>query len=84
MTLKYADDLSLLQQINLGKHTLKLQNSVVSFLTNFKKQTGHGLDYTKVELTKEIERIAAFTRLNKMVLNKKKTQVEVFNRSRTN
>ena len=83
LRLKYVDDLSILENLNLPTKTFLLPPPIFPTVPNFRERTGHALDHSKCELVQEMKRLVDFTKQNRMVLNKKKTQVALFNRSKT-
>ena len=81
LNLKYVDDMSVLEPIDLRKQLTLNENRETP--DNFRARTGHKLPPDQSEVYKEIKRISNYTQENQMKLNLQKTKLMVFNSSTT-
>ena len=79
--LKYFDDLSLLEAINL-QTDLKEDLRDLERPLNYHNRTGHVLDGDKIKTIAKLQEINKFAKMKQMVLNSQKTKIMVFNKSK--
>ena len=77
--LKYFDDLSLLEAINL-KEALKNDQRPKQYPIMYHQITGHRQDDKKLRTVSKVKEIQQFTESNKMVLNSDKSRAMLFNK----
>ena len=80
MHLKYFDDVSLLEAINL-KDTLKTDKRVHQKPLDYHYRTGHMIDSGQLRTVKKLEDVRSFAKDHKMVQNSSKTKIMLFNKS---
>ena len=78
--LKYFDDVSMLEAINLKKCPKKDQTNL-QFPLNYHDRTGHVLINDEVKTFEKLQEIKHFAESNQMVISSKKTKIMVFNKS---
>ena len=76
--LKYVDDFSLAETINLAQQLIKLPVSERPQPDNFHSRTGHALELKNSRVFKKLEDTEKFAEMNKMKINHRKTKVIVF------
>ena len=78
--LKYFDDVSLLEALNL-KESLKNEERALERPLNFHQRTGHVICEEKFQTLQKVKDVQIFTKNSEMVLNSAKTKVMIFNKS---
>ena len=78
--LKYFDDVSLLEAINL-KESLKNEDRALERPLNFHQRTGHVICEEKFQTLQKVKDVQIFAKNSEMVLNSAKTKIMIFNKS---
>ena len=77
--LKFVDDLTLAESINLKENLVHIPDSVRPLPDALHAQTGHVLPLEKSKVFQELLKTEEFSKKNSMEINTKKTKVMVFN-----
>ena len=77
--LKYVDDLTLAEAINLPDNLVHLSSSERPLPDNYHARTGHVLRENTCALQKQLVRTKEYAENNQMKVNKKKSKVMLFN-----
>ena len=81
--LKFVDDLTLAEAINLPKQLVKVPDQERTLPDNFHARTGHALPPLNSKVAKQLERTKIYAKQNQLKLNHKKTKIIVFNPCRS-
>ena len=77
--LKYVDDLTLAEAINMPKQLVKVSPTERPQPNNFHARTGHVLPIANSRVFKQLQKVETYASKNDMKLNYKKTKIIVFN-----
>ena len=77
--LKYVDDMTLAESINLKEALITVPESVRPLPDSYHARTGHALPAVNSEVWKQLQKTGNYAKDNKMKLNFKKTKVMLFN-----
>ena len=77
--LKYVDDFSLAEAINLPEQLVKLPDSERQQPDSYHARTGHVLPLERSRIYTQLQKTEAYAQTNEMKLNYKKTKLIVFN-----
>ena len=77
--LKYVDDLTMAESINMKEKLVSLPESVRPLPDNFHAKTGHILPLQDSQVYKQLMKTQKYSEENSMVINKKKTKLMLFN-----
>ena len=77
--LKYVDDMTLAESINLKEKLVYLPESVRPLPDSFHAKTGHVLPLQNSQVYTQLLKTEEYSESNSMIVNKKKTKVMVFN-----
>ena len=81
--LKFVDDFSLAEAINLPEQLIKLPASERCLPDSYHARTGHVLPLDRSRVYKQLQETERYARTNEMKINYKKTKLIVFNPCRT-
>ena len=79
INLKYVDDLTLAEAINLPEKLVHVPEDVRPMPDMFHAKTGHVLPSENSLVQKQLMEVEEYARANSMKINNKKTKVMVFN-----
>ena len=77
--LKYVDDFSLAESINLPEQLIKIPDNERPQPDSYHARTGHVLPLDRSRVFKQLQRTEEFAKANEMQLNYKKTKLILFN-----
>jgi hypothetical protein len=77
--LKYVDDMTLAESINLKDKLISVPESVRPLPDSYHARTGHALPVENSEVFRQLQETRNYATENKMKINYKKTKVMVFN-----
>ena len=77
--LKFVDDLTLAESINLQKQLVKVPDNARPRPDNYHARTGHALPVQNSKVARQLEKTRKQASNNEMKLNYKKTKVMIFN-----
>ena len=81
--LKFVDDFSLAEAINLPEQLIKLPESERILPENYHARTGHVLPLDRSRVYKQLQETESYAQTNEMKINYKKTKLIVFNPCRS-
>ena len=77
--LKYVDDLTLAESINLKDKLVYVPESERPLPDNFHAKTGHVLPIQESQVLRQLQKTKEYSDKNEMMINKKKTKMMLFN-----
>ena len=77
--LKYVDDLTLAEAINLSKKLVRVPDNERPLPDTYHARTGHVLPSGNSQVYKQLQRTEEYARQNEMIINYEKTKLMVFN-----